>query len=479
MAVHRIDGQEQPHIKLGMFKLRIPFYHFRWEWPEAIQGFMLIAIPMSSITAHQEMLGIPFELAIIMVTLNSFLYNLHVCFGDPVSAGWITPAIPLIGAWGVANFAAGTERIHATIALALLMALIYFVLGITGMAKKITHIVPPSLRIGIILGAGIASVVSVAGTRMQGIEISVLSGLVISFVTMFSVHFLKRVHSNKIFKLIAKYGMLPGMVGACVIAYLVGEIPWPEFDLSFIDFTRWPELLKNYTMFGLGFPPASTFVKAIPMAITCYIISFGDFVYAETVTHEADVARPDEVIEYDANRSNIICAARNLILALVAPYGAVLSGPLWGATHVSILERYKHGRESMDSVYGGLFSLNTALMFGTIWMGMVSFFRPCLQVGMSVTMMVQAYACFYIAIEMMKTRSERAIAGVTAVFLAVKGATWGLAIGLLLCFVMGELKQKPEAAEKAAAELDAVEAAAAKKLVDTLDHELLDKTVRK
>ncbi|MCQ4771951.1 hypothetical protein NE579_16150, partial [Intestinimonas massiliensis] len=105
-----------------------------------------------------------------------FLYNLHVCFGDPVSAGWITPAIPLIGAWGVANFAAGPERIHATIALGLLMALIFLFLGISGLGKKITAMVPNSLRIGIILGAGISSVISVAGTRMQGIEISVLCG---------------------------------------------------------------------------------------------------------------------------------------------------------------------------------------------------------------------------------------------------------------------------------------------------------------
>ncbi|MCQ4808294.1 hypothetical protein NE626_16155, partial [Intestinimonas massiliensis] len=77
----------------------------------------------------------------------------------------------------------------------------------------------------------------------------------------------------------------------------------------------------------------------------------------------------DEVIAYDGNRSNIICGIRNLILSLIAPYGAVLSGPLWGAAHVSILERYKHGRKDMDSIFGGLFSLNTALMLGTIWMG--------------------------------------------------------------------------------------------------------------
>ena len=56
MAYYRIDGQEQPHIKMGIFKLRIPFVHFKPEIPELLQGFLLIAIPMSSITAHQEKL---------------------------------------------------------------------------------------------------------------------------------------------------------------------------------------------------------------------------------------------------------------------------------------------------------------------------------------------------------------------------------------------------------------------------------------
>ena len=198
-------------------------------------------------------------------------------------------------------------------------------------------------------------------------------------------------------------------------------------------------------MFGLGVPPAATFVKAIPMAITSYIIAFGDFIYAETVTNEADEARPDEVIDYNANRSNIICAIRNFFLALVAPYGAVLSGPLWGATHVSVLVRYKQGRKAMDSVYGGLFSLNIALFCGTIWMGIVSIFKPCLQVGMSITMLVQAFACFYIALEMCRTRTERALAGVIGVVLAVKGATWGLLIGILLCVIMNAYKTSDKA----------------------------------
>ena len=176
------------------------------------------------------------------------------------------------------------------------------------------------------------------------------------------------------------------------------------------------------------------------MAITCYIIAFGDFVFAEAVINEADAVRQDEFLNYDSNRTNIICGFRNLLLALVAPYGAVLSGPLWGATHMSILERYKHGRKDMDSLFGGLWSMNCTLMIGTMWMGFVSLFKPCLQVAMSVTMMVQAWGCFYLSIEMCKTRLEMSIAGITAIFLATKGATWGLCVGLGLCLIMGAFK---------------------------------------
>ena len=59
---------------------------------------------------------------------------------------------------------------------------------------------------------------------------------------------------------------------------------------------------------------------------------------------------------------------------------------------------------------------------------------------MSVTMMVQAWGCFYLSIEMCKTRTEMGIAGITAIFLATKGATWGLCVGLGLCLIMGAFK---------------------------------------
>lgn len=438
MALVREYGQEQPYIPLGIFKLRIPFIHFGLEVPELVQGLFLIAVPMSSFAAHQEMLGIPFELCILMITFNSLLYQLHVCLGDPVSAGWITPAIPLILAWG-SQFAPGPERIQATICLGFFMAFIFLFLGLTGLAKKIVGFVPNSLRTGIILGAGISSTLSVfsPGGRMTGVEIPVLAGVATCLLVMFSRHSLSRVDKNRFIKTLVNYGMLPGIIVAFITAYATGIVPFPGIQMGMIPFHRYPELFKNYTVFAVGFPPLTTWVKAIPMAITAYIIGFGDFVFAEVVTKEADLVREDEVIDYNGNRSNIISGMRNLILGLFAPYGSVLSGPLWGATHVSIVERYKQGPQAMNTLYGGLFSLNLTLMAGTMFWPLISLFRPCLPIGLSLTMMVQAFACFYIALDMAKTKEDRGVAALTAVILATRGAAWGLAAGIILHFLIG------------------------------------------
>ena len=129
MAINREYGTEQPYIPLGIFKLRLPFIHYKWEWPEAIQGAILVAVALGSIPIHQELLGVPFEVALVMVALNGLLYLLHPTFGDPVFPGWITPAIPLVLAWGK-GYAAGPDRIHAIIALQLSMAILFLFLGI-------------------------------------------------------------------------------------------------------------------------------------------------------------------------------------------------------------------------------------------------------------------------------------------------------------------------------------------------------------
>lgn len=442
MAIKREHGQEQPYIPLGLFKLRIPFVHFRWEWPEAIQGAFLVAVPMGSIAVHQEMLGIPFELAVLMVALNGFMYIFHPMFGDPLFPGWITPAIPLVVAWG-STFPEGAARIQAIVALQYCMAIVFLFMGITGLANRLVALVPNSMRAGIILGAGIAGVIDVMGPkgRMIGKEVSMLAGMAVCYLIMFSWKFFVAKDKNSFLKQLSKYGMLPGMVVAMILGILLKEVPVPQLEMGFIPFHRFGEIISGYTWLAVGFPPAATFVKALPMVFACYIIAFGDFVLAEVVTKDCDAFRDDEVIEFNGNRSNVISGVRNAILATVAPYGP-LNGPLWAGGTIAAAERYKQGREGMDSIYGGVSSYILAMWVASLCMPIVTLFKPILPLGLGLTQGVQGFACCYIAMEMVQSKEERGVCGVMGVLLAVRGAAWGIAAGIILHLVIGVRDRK-------------------------------------
>lgn len=88
-------GSEQPSWKLGVFRVRLPFVHYRFESSEALQAILMCATCLGAIPILTSVLGIPFELAWSMVIINGLLYNTHALLGDPVVPGWITPSIPL------------------------------------------------------------------------------------------------------------------------------------------------------------------------------------------------------------------------------------------------------------------------------------------------------------------------------------------------------------------------------------------------
>ncbi|NLC51772.1 MAG: hypothetical protein GX764_05645, partial [Firmicutes bacterium] len=136
MALQRVEGREQPYWALGIFKIRIPLIHYRWEWAEALQALIMCATCLGAIPILTEVLGVPFEVALTMVIINSILYNLHSFFGDPVVPGWITPAIPLTTAY-LTQYQMGPERIKALIALQLLVGVFFLVMGFTGLAKRV------------------------------------------------------------------------------------------------------------------------------------------------------------------------------------------------------------------------------------------------------------------------------------------------------------------------------------------------------
>ena len=191
----------------------------------------------------------------------------------------------------------------------------------------------------------------------------------------------------------------------------------------------------------------SYFIKAIPTMIAAYIIAFGDFVLAEVVTKDADAVRQDEIIDFNPNRSNLISGLRNFIMALFAPY-APLNGPLWAGGTIAAAERYKHGREQMDTIFGGLGAFTIAMAIAGFITPIVTALKPVLPLALALTMIVQGFACGYIAMEMVKTKEERGVAAVMGIILAMKGAAWGLAVGIILHLIIGvnaDAKAKAEA----------------------------------
>ena len=99
----------------------------------------------------------------------------------------------------------------------------------------------------------------------------------------------------------------------------------------------------------------------------------------------------------------------------------------------------------MDGVYGGCGSVIIGMFIASLFLPVISLLRPVLPAALSLTLLVQGYACFYIAMNMCRTNQERGIAGTMGIFLAAKTAAWGLGIGVLLVLLIGNsLKEKPE-----------------------------------
>lgn len=443
--VKREYGKEHPFYKLGPFKVRLPFIHYRWEWPEAIQALLMCSTCLGAIPILTEVLGVPFEIAWSMVIINGFLYSLHVLLGDPVVPGWITPAVPLITAF-LGNYAIGTERIQALIAVQLLVSLIFFFMGFTGLASKLMGIIPNSIKAGILLGAGIAAVIGEfqTGGRFGVYPISITVGAVIAYFVLFSNAFIALKKKNKFFGIIGKYGMVSAIIIAVIIGPIVAEIPMPEIELgSIIKIPDFAGVWNTVSPFGIGFPAVKLFISAIPMAIISYIIAFGDFITTEALVGESMKKRPDELIDFNSNRSNLISGIRNIIMALIAPY-TQLCGPLWAAVTAAVAQRYEEGREDMDTIYSGAGTFRIMTFIGVALVPIVSLLEPVLPIALSLTLLVQGYICTRLAMSICKTDTERGIAGVMGAILAAKGAAWGLVIGIILYFILTDFSEVKE-----------------------------------
>lgn len=428
----RIDGEESPFISLGPFKLRLPFLHYRFEWPDYFQGLLMCAVDLAAIPLMTELLGMPFEAALAVVILNGLLYLLHHLLGDPVVPGWITPAIPLLMAY-CASFPEGPERVHALVSFQIELGLLSIFLGATGLAGKVVRFVPAAIKAGIIMGAGFAAIIAVfkEGGRFDAFPWTISIAVGLAFYMIFSRHFTQLKERNRFWLNFGKLGIFPIIALAVIVAPLFGEAPWPDLEWGFSapDFAL---LWNEYTVFGLGLPPLTLFLTAVPTVLATYLVLFGDVIQGKALLEEADAVRTDEKIDYRPDRAHLIFGARNALMGVIGP-DVAMCGPLWAAMHVVILERYKEGKRVMNSVFGGSGSFRWGTNTGLLLMPIVSLVQPILGVALALTLLIQGYVSVRIGVLAARSQRDLGIAGMVGAVLATRGAGWAFATGILMC----------------------------------------------
>ena len=453
------NKKELPYIPLGPFQWRIPGIHYRIEKVEFFQGIILGATALSSIPYMTDCLGLPYELAWSCVIIEVFLYMLHGWLGDPVVPGWITPTLPFTLVF-LEGFEQGPERIQALIAVQLLVAFLFIFMGITKLADRFVSLVPASVKGGILLAAPITVIQGqlAEGSQLMIAPVATLVGTFLLAFLSFSPFCEKKRKTIKILDVMAKYGNLFPYLLAMLIGILLKELSYPELELgTIIRIPDFGEIFNTVSIFAVGVPSLSVFLKAVPLALICYVLAFGDFVTSETLVKEAQESRNDEHIDFNSSRSNLISGLRNFILGIFAPFPP-LAGPLWVGMTVSVAMRYREGEKAMKSLIGGMSSFRMATFLSVILIPIVSFMKPIMGVGSAITLLFQAYVCARIGMEYCKSNTDKSIAGVMAAVLAFKGSGWALLVGILMNLALSNMDfQKKKLGVPTTEELEAID----------------------
>lgn len=436
--VQREYGKEHPGIRAGIFTIRLPFIHYRWEMPEFIQALIMCAACLGIIPIMQDQLGVSFNVAWDMCIVNGIMYTMHSVLGDPVIPGWITPSLPLTYLF-LSAYPIGPERIQALIALQLVLGAMFIILGVTGLAGKVVNIVPKSIKAAVLIGASIGAVIGEFGQspgRMNTMPISLGVCGLLAYFTLYSNTFKEWGKRNKLVYKIANLGMLPAILVGLILGPIVGELPMPQIEIgTFIRIPEFGTMFKTLSPFSIGWPKPQMWIAAIPQAFATYIIAFGDLLTVESVLLDAGKHRPDEEIPYNVNRSNIVSGIRNIFMGLFCCH-AGFCGPLWGATTVSVGERYKNGPKAMQSIFSGYGTFRFSTMIAVALIPIVTLVRPALGLSIGISLLVQGFICLRLGVDMCKDDLDISIASVAGCALAVKGAAYGLAVGIILFFII-------------------------------------------
>ena len=198
-------------------------------------------------------------------------------------------------------------------------------MGITKLADKFVHAVPDSVKGGILLAAPVTVMAGQLGEggNMHKYPLAIVAGVGLLILISFSDKYQEKRKTNKFLDLVARYGNLFPYLLAMIVGLLVGELDAPGLEIgTFIRLPHFREVIDQVSIFGVGIPPVSMFVKALPLALVCYLIAFGDFATTETLVTEARQAFVCARIGMDYCKSDRDKMIAGVMAAVLATQGS-------------------------------------------------------------------------------------------------------------------------------------------------------------
>ncbi len=432
----RSYGGIQPYIPAGIFRIRLPFIHFKISPPEIVTGLMNAITSYGALAVLTTTLGLDPAVAWALVVLETALYTCNWLLGEPSICGWITPAMAIVIVY-LEGIDPGVARLQALTAVQLELAALFIILGLTGLSKKLNTLVPPAVKAGIVLGAGVNAVYArlVEGGAMDTVTFGCMTGMVVVFLLMFSQRIRKHMETNRLLQILGNYSFLWAVLALFVVGGFTGEFQY-NFSGQIIAMPDFAALFAAVSPFSIGFASLDLWISALPIALIAWVIAYGDFITVQQLGMQAQ--REDEYIEFDPNRTNVICGIRNLLLGLFAPYPA-LAGPLSAPYCVATYQRYKQsGRQGMDSIYDGS---GTNIIFTVVGLFIFPLYEAAAAASAAILVVVlciQGFVCAQICFDLAYDKLDQGIAGMLAGFIMARGGGVGLIAGIALYLLLAD-----------------------------------------
>ncbi len=439
----RGHGYEQSGLHWGPFTTRIPFYHTRVEWPELLQGLLVGSVTGTAcIPILTGYFGLTFDMAVAFLILQSMLImSATILFGESLMPGWITPAFPLVLVLLESSSEDYLERFHTMTALGISFAVLLGLLGVSGLGEFFVERLPQALKAGILLGAGLAAYKRVFiddFSRFFGeIPWSTTAAITISLMVTFSLQIRSWARAKWWLAPLIRLGLLPGFIGAGIVGPLVGEFSFHFDTNSTFSFPPFAAMLRSVSPFTIGWPSWAQYVAVFPFALIAYTLLFSDMVTGNEILRSAQSFRPDEKVSINVTRTHLSVAVRNLLSAMVCPLFST-QGCLWTGAHIIVVERWKQGRQEMDSLLGGLSSycvLGIPILYFVAPLVLVM--KPLMLPALAITLILTGYACTSLALSIPRSPSERGATVLIAVLIAAFPAWIALPLGGLVVVILG------------------------------------------